>query len=148
MKAPNLLRVPVGFGEFFDRLIIWELKSERYATAQHLPQIHEHLRLLRQFEDELTIEGDLASRLEPLRSALRETNAALWDTERLVRKCEWENDFGPIFVELARSVPRLNDHRSALKAEIDQLFSFPPQDPKEYPKEYGEPAPQRVPTGE
>jgi chromosome segregation ATPase len=132
MKPPNLVRIPLGLGEFFDRLTIWELKAERFATAEHLPQVREHLGILRELEAQLTIEGDLVSRLERLRRELRDTNAALWDAEDEIRDCEQRNDFGERFVRLARSVPRLNDRRSALKAAIDEVFSIPPQDPKEY----------------
>jgi hypothetical protein len=49
---------------------------------------------------------------------LRSVNAALWDIEDQIRDCEREGDFGPKFVELARSVYINNDHRAVLNPII------------------------------
>jgi hypothetical protein len=38
-----------------------------------------------------------------------------------LRRCERDQDFGPRFVELARSVYRHNNRRAALKRRINEL---------------------------
>jgi hypothetical protein len=48
-------------------------------------------------------------------------NEALWDIEDRIRDCERDQNFGPEFVELARSVYRTNDRRSALKRQINDI---------------------------
>ena len=51
---------------------------------------------------------------------LKTVNATLWDVEDELRACEQTNDFGGRFVELARSVYRLNDERAALKRAVNE----------------------------
>ena len=50
---------------------------------------------------------------------LKQINQDLWDIEDRIRDHERAGDFGPGFVELARSVYRRNDERGALKREIN-----------------------------
>ena len=54
---------------------------------------------------------------------LADVNRRLWDVEDSLRQCEATGSFGPRFVELARSVYRLNDERSALKRRTNQLLA-------------------------
>ena len=60
--------------------------------------------------------------LTSLTADLRSVNEALWGIEDEVRGCERDGDFGPKFVELARSVYKNNDHRAALKRKINELL--------------------------
>jgi hypothetical protein len=65
--------------------------------------------------------GDSAE-LAELTAKLTEVNEALWDIEDAIRVCERAGDFGPSFVELARSVYHRNDHRAAVKRKINELL--------------------------
>ncbi len=60
-------------------------------------------------------------RCENLSGSLSGVNSQLWQVEDELRLCERRRDFGQRFVELARSVYRLNDRRAELKASIDKL---------------------------
>ena len=51
---------------------------------------------------------------------LQAVNEELWEIEDEIRACEAQGDFGPRFVELARSVYRSNDRRSAIKRRINE----------------------------
>ncbi|MBW1881255.1 MAG: hypothetical protein JRJ84_23110, partial [Deltaproteobacteria bacterium] len=51
---------------------------------------------------------------------LHEVNGRLWEVEDALRQQEADEDFGPAFVALARSVYRLNDERAALKRQISE----------------------------
>ena len=53
---------------------------------------------------------------------LKEVNEALWQIEDEIRLCERDEDFGPRFIALARSVYRTNDRRAALKRQINELL--------------------------
>jgi hypothetical protein len=57
--------------------------------------------------------------IAPLIQALKSVNESLWEIEDSIRRKEAELDFGPSFVELARSVYKQNDRRAALKKEIN-----------------------------
>ncbi len=55
-----------------------------------------------------------------LTAELRSVNQALWDIEDEIRCCERDGEFGPKFVELARSVYKNNDRRTAIKRQINE----------------------------
>jgi hypothetical protein len=56
--------------------------------------------------------------LDKLCAELKQVNATLWDVEDAIRECDARNDFGSSFIELARTVYRLNDERARLKKAI------------------------------
>ena len=58
--------------------------------------------------------------LDALAGELQAVNEGLWDIENEIRACEAQADFGPRFVELARSVYLTNDRRSAIKRRINE----------------------------
>ncbi len=60
--------------------------------------------------------------LGALTAELRGVNEALWDIEDQIRVCERDGDFGPKFVDLARSVYKNNDQRAAVKRKINELL--------------------------
>ncbi|MBT4865441.1 MAG: hypothetical protein HON53_10015, partial [Planctomycetaceae bacterium] len=60
--------------------------------------------------------------LDRLTAELKAVNEALWEIEDDIRDCERAQDFGPRFIELARSVYVTNDQRAALKREINDLL--------------------------
>jgi hypothetical protein len=56
--------------------------------------------------------------VDKLCAELKQVNATLWDVEDAIRECDARNDFGSSFIELARTVYRLNDERALLKKAI------------------------------
>ena len=77
-----------------------------------------------------------SSELAELEGELADVNARLWEVEEALRACEREQDFGPRFVELARSVYRHNDRRAALKRAINELLQSPLAEVKSYLDSY------------
>jgi hypothetical protein len=64
--------------------------------------------------------GDIdRAMLDKLSAELKRVNARLWDVEDAIRECDARGDFGQSFIELARSVYRLNDERAQLKKAIN-----------------------------
>ena len=53
---------------------------------------------------------------------LSAVNEKLWDIEEAIRVCEKEKEFGSKFVDLARSIYKINDQRSRIKREINESF--------------------------
>jgi hypothetical protein len=63
--------------------------------------------------------------LAELAQQLKAVNAARGNIEDPLRFCERHGDFGPRFIELARSVYRRNDRRAPLKPQINTLLAPP-----------------------
>jgi hypothetical protein len=106
---------PVSWGELIDKISILEIKSRRLSEAAALANVRRELAALEAVAAEVA--GD--PRVAAWRAALGDVNEALWDIEDAIREQERAGDFGPRFVELARSVYRRNDARAALKREIN-----------------------------
>ena len=103
---------PISWGELVDKITILELKAERIAAQPALANVQRELALL------IALEPKPDARLAELRADLKAVNAHLWDIEDAIREQERAGDFGPAFVELARSVYRENDTRAAIKRAI------------------------------
>lgn len=117
MDKPILVQTAPG--ELIDKITILQIKSERIADTVKLRNVRVEL-------DTLTAARDAAmpatDELAELTAQLKQVNEALWDIEDAIRDCEREGDFGPRFIELARSVYRSNDQRAALKRSVNELL--------------------------
>ncbi len=60
-------------------------------------------------------------KLKKLFLSLKEINAKLWVIEDDKRICEKNSNFGEKFIKLSRNVHFLNDERSKIKLEINNL---------------------------
>ena len=65
---------------------------------------------------------------------LEEINRKLWDIEDWIRECEKQERFDKEFVELARSVYKLNDERSKIKRDINVITKSNIIEEKSYSK--------------
>ena len=107
---------PISVGELLDKITILELKRERIQAADKLKNIIAELTALSALK-KTAVPG--STQLTRLAAELKAVNAALWDIEDAIRLCERKQDFGPRFIQLARSVYQHNDRRSALKRSIN-----------------------------
>jgi hypothetical protein len=126
------LLVEVAPGELLDKLSILEIKSERIADEEKRKHVRAEWAVLAAARDTLEMSPEVAD----LVAQLRAVNEALWEAEDAIRRCEHEQDFGPRFVELARSVYLTNDRRAALKRAINTFFASPLAEEKLY-ADYG-----------
>jgi hypothetical protein len=111
--------VAVAPGELIDKITILEIKSERIAEPAKLANVATELATLVARRDAtLTASAEL----DRLSADLKSVNEALWEIEDDIRDCDRAGDFGPRFVELARSVYRTNDKRMELKRRINTLL--------------------------
>ena len=113
------INVEVSPGELIDKITILEIKAERVVEPAKLQNIRVELATLTASRDKAIVSND---RLAELTAELKAINAALWEIEDDLRECERTGDFGPRFVELARSVYRQNDRRSEAKRKINELL--------------------------
>ena len=110
------VKVDVSYGELLDKISILEIKRTNATAAEQRRNIEAELAALFAARDRAIPYpapiGDLSDRL-------KDVNGQLWAVEDDLRDCEREGEFGAAFVELARSVYRLNDLRARLKRELN-----------------------------
>lgn len=102
----------ISAGELIDKITILEIKLDRIGDEAKRANIARELAGLIQALEQ-SIGGDEA--VADLRRELKTVNAELWRIEDDIRARERAQDFGALFVSLARSVYRENDRRADLK---------------------------------
>jgi hypothetical protein len=110
------IQVPVSPGELLDKITILRIKNARMRDASKLANVRHELALLE------SIWRAAVTAPEGVRAdeqALEAVNQRLWVIEDEIRACEAARDFGPRFIELARSVYIENDERAAIKKRIN-----------------------------
>ncbi|MEZ6127527.1 MAG: DUF6165 family protein [Planctomycetaceae bacterium] len=122
------ITIEIGPGELFDRLSILRIKNRRAsadkvraATGSQVEQLLALRRSIPDHDDVRKVEMQLA-----------DVNGKLWDVEDQLRLLERAARFDSEFIELARSVYRLNDERCALKQQIDIALGWTPTEFKVY----------------
>ncbi len=112
------IMIEVGPGELIDKITILRIKSERMSDEAKLANVRHELAVL---DAARNANLEDSAELRRLEEGLKAVNEALWVIEDDIRQCEADKDFGPTFIELARSVYKQNDKRAALKKEINVL---------------------------
>jgi hypothetical protein len=115
--APRMLAAPCSLGELIDKITILRIKAERIGEREKLANVRRELALL----ERLAQEDGASGPIDLLTDQLAAVNTRLWAIEDAIRGCEREGDFGPRFVQLARSVYSENDTRAAIKRAINTL---------------------------
>jgi len=110
--------VEIGAGELIDKITILLIKLKHISDASKLLNITHELETLQPARQRLV---DLYPGVKVLESELQLVNEALWTIEDDIRACEGAKNFGPLFIELARSVYIHNDKRAELKKKINLL---------------------------
>tara|TARA_Y100001947_G_scaffold110003_1_gene94436 strand:- start:257 stop:661 length:405 start_codon:yes stop_codon:yes gene_type:complete len=126
--------VEISYGELLDKISILEIKKERINDSEKLKFINDDLNLLKIQMHKVTkpknFKGD--EKLKKLFLSLKEINAKLWVVEDDKRICEKNSDFGEKFIKLSRNVHFLNDERSKIKLEINNLTDSKIKEVKQY----------------
>ena len=109
------LSVPISPGELLDKLTILEIKAARIEDAAKKKNVLHELDSLQRVWRAAGAHPPVDAQIADLRSV----NEILWDVEDDIRRKEARREFDEEFIELARSVYRMNDRRSALKRELN-----------------------------
>jgi hypothetical protein len=109
--------VAVSWGELIDKITILEIKRERMTDPDQLANVEKEYESLTATRD-----AALPEDIESVKDAasLKIINETLWEIEDDIRDCEREQAFGETFIDLARSVYRINDRRAAVKRRINE----------------------------
>lgn len=114
------MQIEVSNGELIDKLTILEIKLDKVTDNNKLNNISKEWAFLNDKAMLIyQVFGD--SQLYRIINELEDVNRQLWDVEDWLRDCENEQRFDEEFIQLARSVYKLNDKRHKLKKEIDLL---------------------------
>ena len=106
------MKIEVSIGEVIDKWTILSIKILNIQDKEKLVNINnERNYLIKMIEPELLY--------DPLVDQLLNVNMSLWKVEDDLRLCEKDKDFSLRFIELARSVYKLNDERARIKKEIN-----------------------------
>ena len=127
------MKIEISNGEIVDKMTILELKLDKIKNIVQLENISKEWEILNDCVINMfQIFGDksLYNRVDQL----SEVNSKLWDIEDWIRDCEKELRFDKEFVELARSVYKLNDERSEIKRHINLLTKSQLIEEKSYSK--------------
>ena len=125
----NKIIVEVSVGELLDKISILEIKQEKIKDPEKLKFILKEHSILK---DQLDKNVKSDDKLENLFQSLKEINSKLWVIEDDKRQCEKEKDFTEKFIKLSRDVHFLNDDRSKIKLEINNLTGSIIKEIKEY----------------
>lgn len=110
--------IPISIGELIDKITILNIKSSKIKEEIALKNIYKELEKLNIVLKNLNL--DSKSLLTNLTNKLQEINTNLWEIEDALREYETQQNFGSQFIELARSVYKLNDERARIKKTINQ----------------------------
>ena len=119
----------VSWGEMIDKYTILVIKSERIHDEAKRKNIQAELTALAPAHAQA---HGMNGGLRDAEGRLKAINEELWDIEDRIRDCERAKDFGPRFVELARSVYFRNDARASVKREINELLGSSLVEEKSY----------------
>jgi len=120
------MNVEVSIGEIVDKYTILTIKKIKMSNDNvikewdYIRNVLE-LNLSQVLDDVLTLD-------------LYKVNENLWDVEDGIRDCERNGEFNGEFIELARSVYKLNDHRASIKKEINIKYGSNFIEEKSYQK--------------
>ena len=125
----NKILVEVSVGELLDKISILEIKKEKIKDLEKLKFINDEYNVLK---TELKNNIKFDEKLKKLFTSLKEINSKLWFIEDDKRMCEKNSDFGDKFIKISREVHFLNDERSKIKLEINNLTGSKIKEIKEY----------------
>jgi hypothetical protein len=109
----------ISAGELIDKITILEIKKNKITDNDKLKDIEKELlshnaTFIKSIPD--------SSKIKILIDDLKNINLKLWDIENGKRLAEKSKDFGEKFIELARNVYKINDERSRIKLEINNIL--------------------------
>jgi hypothetical protein len=121
--------VPVSWGELIDKITILEIKLQNIASES----ARKNIKLELEQQNTLVIQNiGLMELIQPQKEALSSVNSNLWRVEDDIREKERKKEFDSVFIELARSVYRLNDLRATIKREINSSLQSEIVEEKSY----------------
>lgn len=119
--------VEVSLGELVDKISILRLKMERIKDPVKVAAASKEEQVLVKSLNSLNLEG-----IDQHLSNLHSINGKLWQIEDDIRVQEKARKFDDKFIELARSVYKVNDERFKAKDAVNQAYGSELEEVKSY----------------
>lgn len=119
------MKIEVSIGEVLDKISILAIKLDRIEDLDKLKNIQKEFTAL-------TSQISSSMYLDKLYMKLCQVNQKLWNVEDKLRDHERLNNFNEDFINLARSVYKLNDERARIKKEINVKYGSELVEEKSY----------------
>ena len=119
---------PISWGELIDKLTILEIKELKISSKIALENVRKELNYLLGILNSEPIPEEI----QHLKTELMKINLDLWNVEDQIRDKEFQGVFDQSFIDLARSVYRLNDLRAATKKSINLILQSELVEEKSY----------------
>ena len=111
-----MYRIPVSLGELIDKITILNIKLKYVNDKKKDNLKHEQDLLLNELsKSSVQIDINFIEELQII-------NQKLWDLEDKIRIKEFKKVFDQEFIELARSIYKINDNRFKKKLEINKKY--------------------------
>ena len=120
--------VPISVGELIDKITKLEIKK-KYMSGEKMKNVNNEFKSLKVILNNEKLDVD-----QNLYLKLKEINLSLWKIEDKIRIKESLKEFDEDFIELARSVYKINDERSLIKREINLKYNSGIVEEKSYEK--------------
>ena len=120
--------VPISWGELLDKITILEIKELKLSAMNAKENVKKELTYLL----DIAILNNMPEEIKSLKTELKNVNLRLWDVEDCIREKELAGEFDKVFIELARSVYRLNDVRAKTKQSINLILKSELVEEKSY----------------
>ena len=120
--------VPISWGELIDKITILEIKDLKIDSITANKNIKKELKYLL----DIANLNNMPENIKSLKTELKNVNLRLWDVEDSIREKELAGEFDKAFIELARSVYRLNDVRAKTKQSINLILQSELVEEKSY----------------
>ena len=111
-----MYRIPVSLGDLIDKITILNIKLNSAKGKKKANIKYEHNLLMHELTQS-SVQVDIL-----LIEELQIINQKLWDLEDKIRIKEFNKVFDQEFIELARSIYKLNDNRFKKKLEINKKY--------------------------
>ena len=126
MRCP---KIPISWGELFDKITILQIKNENLTSKVALKNVELELK---QLQTILIKKISKDVEIKQLEIELKKINEKLWGIEDRIRDKERTSSFDDEFIQLARSVYITNDERSRIKKRINETFGSELVEEKSY----------------
>jgi len=130
MKRYKTPVVPVSWGELIDKITILEIKNSKIESIDSINNIQKELKEL----SNIAKINKLPEKIIFLKRDLTDINLKLWAVEDEIREKDFKSQFDEEFIELAKSVYRLNDVRAQIKKFINLTLQSELIEEKSYKK--------------
>jgi hypothetical protein len=119
---------PISWGELIDKITILEIKAFKITA----PVANDNIKMELSYLSDIANSAILQDGVQSLKKDLTDVNLKLWDVEDDIRDKELAGEFDSVFIELARSVYKLNDTRAKIKKAINTVLKSELVEEKSY----------------